>query len=184
MLLWDPRLKFARDLIAQWIHIRRKGLVPFEEDLDLRTLIPMMSFVTITAVAQPNAAIFEVVSPQISRRWGRDMRRADLFDFIAPERRSAAEKAKRLFISVPCGAYYRYALSSEGRRVVEAEALSLPLRHRGETAPSVSISLTRGVEAICLPDVGSAAMRQIERIFAEFVDIGAGAPAFPSAAPD
>jgi hypothetical protein len=183
MLLWDPQLRFARDLIAQWTHIRRDGLVPFEEDLDPRTLMPSMAFITITAVAQPNAATFELVSPQISRRWGRDMRHADLFDFIAPERRAAAEEAKRLFISVPCGAYYRYALAAGGRRVVEAEALSLPLRRRDETAPSMSVSLTRGLDANGLPDVGSTPPRQIERIFAEFVDIGAGAPAFPSAAP-
>ncbi len=103
MRLWDPQLRFARDLIAQWIHIRRDGLVPFEEDLDTRTLIPLMSFITITAVAQPNAATFELVSPEVSRRWGRDMRHINLFDFITPERRATAEEAKRLFVSVPCG---------------------------------------------------------------------------------
>jgi hypothetical protein len=183
MRLWDPQLRFARDLIAQWIHIRRDGLVPFEEDLDTRTLIPLMSFITITAVAQPNAATFELVSPEVSRRWGRDMRHINLFDFITPERRATAEEAKRLFVSVPCGAYYRYALSAGGRRVVEAEALSLPLRHRGETAPSMSISLTPGGDAKSLPEAGSSAPRRLEKIFAEFVDIGAGAPAFPSAAP-
>jgi hypothetical protein len=183
MLLWDPQLRFARDLIAQWIHIRRNGLVPFEEDLDPRTLIPLLSFITIAAVAQPNAAIFEVVSPQISRRWGREMRRADLFEFIAPEHRATADEAKRLFMSVPCGAYYQFALSAGGRRVVEAAALSLPLRRRDEAAPTLSISLTHELDAKGLPDVGSRAPRQIEKIFAEFVDIGAGAPPFPSAAP-
>jgi hypothetical protein len=143
----------------------------------------LISFITIAAVAQPNAVTFELVSPQISRRWGRDMRRADLFDFIAPERRAAAEEAKRLFIHVPCGAYYRYALSVGGRTVFEAETLSLPLCRRGEAAPGMSISLTRGIGGESLPDAKSGAKRQIEKLFAEFIDIGAGTPAFPRAAP-
>jgi hypothetical protein len=180
MLLADPRLRFARDLVAHWTHIRQAGLVPFEEDIDPRALMPAMPFITITAVGQPSGVTLELVFPEISRRYGKDMRKADHFDHIPPQRRAAAEEAKRLFVSVPCGAYLHFAIWAGSVRIVEARRLSLPLCRRPETVPSLSISLSCDLDGKSLPDPAPGTPRRLERIFAEFVDIGAGAPPFPS----
>jgi PAS domain len=179
MLLSDRRLRFARDLIGHWAHLPREGLVPFEEDVDPGALLPLMPFITLIAVAQPTGTSLELVFPELSRRWGRDMRKADYFDFLPPEHRAAAEQAKRLFISVPCGAYHRFAIWADSSSIVEAERLSLPLRRRGDAGPTLSISLTRDLATNGIADRAPATPPRLERIFAEFVDIGAGAPPFP-----
>ncbi len=180
MLLSDPRLRFARDLIAHWTAIRRDGLVPFDEDLDPRALLPILRFLSIADLSQPDAARMELVGAAVRGRYAQDIRRTDWFGFISPERRPVWEEAKRLFVTVPCGAFYRFALSAAGEQVLEAESLSLPLRRRGEARPSMSISLTRDVARKHVNGAASAAPHKIEGLFGEFVDIGAGAPAFPS----
>lgn len=183
MLLSDRRLKFARGLIQHWLDIRRGALVPLEEDIDPRELLPLLSFLSVADVALPDAATMELVGQGVRRRYGQDIRKTDWFAFIVPEQRAAADEAKRLFISVPCGAYYRFTISVGGERMLEAESLSLPLRRRGDTNPGVSISLTRDIEANEVSGAASATQCRVEGVFAEFVDIGAGAPAFPSATP-
>lgn len=183
MLLSDPRLRFARDLLAHWTHIRRDGLVPFEEDLDPRALVECLPFITIADLAQADGARMELVFPEVSRHYGRDIRKADWFAFIVPEHRAAADEAKRQLIAMPCGAYYRFAILGGGTRAVEIESLSLPLRRRGEADPSISISHVRDIAVRDIPDAASAASLKIEGVFGEFVDIGAGAPVFPTLAP-
>lgn len=179
MLLSDPQLRFARDLVAHWSYIRQGALVPFEEDLDPRALMTSMPFITIAALAQPTGVTLELVFPQLSRRYGKDMRKADYFDLIPPERRAAAEEVKRLLIDTPCGVYLRFAIWAGSVRVVEAQRLSLPLRRRHEAVPGFSIALTSDRDGNSLPDLAPGTPRRIEAIFAEFVDIGAGAPAVP-----
>lgn len=177
MLLSDPRLGFAQDLIAHWTRIRRGGLVPAEDDLDPRVLIGSLRFITLTAVGRQNMATIELVFPEISRRYGRDMRKADSLQLFAPEERVRIEETRRLVVGVPCGTYGRYVISAGDARIMETEALSLPLRGHREAKPGLLISLSHDLKPMDLSEVVWTARRRMQRTFGEFVDIGAGAPA-------
>jgi hypothetical protein len=181
MLLSDPRLEFAHDLIEYWSSIRGDALVPLEEDLDPAALTRCVPLVTTVVVGQPNVATMDFASPEISQRYGKEMHAVNLFSMIAPERRAIADEANRLFVCVPCGVFYRFAIAAGGTRIIETESLSLPLRRRGRDNPEIAISLSHDLGA-SVAAATSSAPRKIERVFAEFVDIGAGAPPFPSAA--
>lgn len=50
MLIIDLRLKFARDLVAHWLDIRHGALVPLEEHLDPRALLPWLSNIGIISL--------------------------------------------------------------------------------------------------------------------------------------
>jgi hypothetical protein len=174
MLLSDPRLRFAQEMIAHWTQIRRADLVPAEDDLDPRMLTGCLRFITIVAVGRPDAATIELVFPEISRRYGRDMRKVDSLQLFAPEERVKIEETKRLVLGVPCGTYGRFVISAGEVRVVETEALSLPMRGRGQTKPGLLLSLSHDIRPMA--EVAPTVQRRMERTFGEFVDIGAGAP--------
>ena len=70
MVLSDRRLRFARDLIEHWLHIRRGALVPRDEDLDP----PCFENIAIADLTQPTQVIFELAGARVSRRSDRDLR--------------------------------------------------------------------------------------------------------------
>ncbi len=182
MLLSDLRLRFARDLVAHWMQIRRVGLVPYEEDIDPRALVGSFPFLTIADISQADAVHIELVGEAIKRRYGRDTRRANWLDFIPATNREAAETARHLVIRVPCGVYYKIKVWSDAMTAVAAETLALPLRRRGAELPDISIALTRDLFTNDL--AAPSPPPGLEAVFAEFVDIGAGTPgAFPSLTP-
>jgi hypothetical protein len=56
VLIFDSQLKFARELVAHWLHIRREGLVPFEEDIDPRAIVGLWPRISIMDISKPKTA--------------------------------------------------------------------------------------------------------------------------------
>lgn len=181
MLLSDPRLKFARDLIGHWTQIRRGALVPLEEDIDPRELVRLLPFMTIADLSEPEAVTIELVGTAVTRRYGTDIRKANWIELIPRELRRPAAIARGLLSDVPCGVYYKFKASAGGRPQSRGETVGLPLRTRGSERPNTSISLTRDLPSGSAVHPPSAGPRKVDEFFAEFVDIGAGAPGnFPT----
>ena len=59
MLLDDPSLSFASDLIAHWTEIRGSGLVPFDIQIDPTKMIRSVPFITITKISGPKPPKFD-----------------------------------------------------------------------------------------------------------------------------
>jgi hypothetical protein len=177
MLLSDLRLKFARDLIGHWIHIRGGALVPLDEDIDPRELLRSFDFIAIADLSQTAQVNLELVGAGLARRFGRDIRNVNWMDLVPPELAAAATRARELIRSVPCGAYYKFTASRDGAPAMTAETLALPLRRRIAAVPHAVIAITRDVGGSGSPPLGwFAQSAKIEHFSGELVDIGAGAP--------
>ena len=184
MLLNDSKLRFARELIGHWMQIRRGNLVPLEEDIDPRELIRLFPWITIADLSEPETATIEVAGSAVARRFATDIRKANWIDFVPREMRRPAAIAKDLLITVPCGIYYRYQLSAGSGPLLAAETVGLPLRTRASLRPNASIALTHDLLRGSPVPLLSAEARKMDEFFAEFVDIGAGAPSgFPTEPP-
>ncbi len=177
MLLDDPRLSFASDLIAHWTEIRGSGLVPFDIQIDPTKMIRAVPFISITRITGPQTAEVQLTEFGLRRRHGRDITRTNFFDFLAPRCRSVAEKAMRLFVSVPCGIYYTSSVSSEDQAIIsEGETLSLPLRSISSAFPDMSIAVTQDTSFGAVADPATSAVHKMNLLFVLCVDIGAGVP--------
>lgn len=177
MLLDDPRLSFASELIAHWTEIRGSSLVPFDMQIDPAKMIRSVPFITMANVADPRAIVMELAESGLHRRYGRDIRGSNLYDFIAPLYRRAVERGIGLILSVPCGMYHQYRVSSADEAIVsEGETLSLPLRSTSSESPDKTIALTRHISLKGVADPAFSGRCQMIPLLWHFVDIGAGAP--------
>ena len=176
MLLSDLRLKFARDLIGHWVHIRGGALVPLDEDIDPRELLRSFEFLAIADLSRPAEINLELVGAGLVRRFGRDIRNVNWMDLVPPELGAAATRARERIRSVPCGAYYKFSAARADAAAVTAETLALPLRRRIADVPSAVIAVTRDIDGGNPPAGWFAAPAQLEYFFGELVDIGAGLP--------
>ena len=177
MLLDDPRLSFASDLIAHWTEIRGSGLVPFDLQIKPAKMIRAVPFITIANLSDLENTKIELAELALSRRYGRDIMGASLFEFIAPRYRKLVKQATRLFLKVPCGIYYKLSVASDEQGIIgEGETLSLPLRSIGSESPDKSISLPRDISFKGVADPDVSAVRQAVPGLWYFVDIGAGVP--------
>ena len=77
MLLDDPRLNFASDLIAHWTEIRGSGLVPFDIRIDPAKMIGAVPYISITRFTGPQTAEFRLTEFGLRRRHGRDITRTN-----------------------------------------------------------------------------------------------------------
>ena len=118
MLLDDPRLSFASDLIAHWTEIRGSGLVPFDIQIDPTKMIRSVPFITIANMSDPQAIEMELAELGLRRRYGRDITGSNLYDVIAPQYRRSVEQAIGLILSVPCGMYHQLRVSSADEAIV------------------------------------------------------------------
>ena len=175
MLLSDLRLKFARDLIGHWTDIRGGALVPLDEDIDPRQLLPLFEFIAIADLSRPAQVNLELVGAGLSRRYGRDLRNVNWMDLIPPELSAAAARARERIRAVPCGIYYTFTASRDGGAAVTAETLALPLRQRIAAVPCAVIAITRDVGGGGVSPAGwFAPSSRLESFSGEPVDIGAG----------
>ena len=177
MLLDNPRLNFASDLIAHWTEIRGSALVPFDMQIDPTKMIRSVPFITIVKIADPDTTEIQLAELELSRRYGRDITGAKWFELIAPQYRRLAKQATRLFANIPCGMYYKLRVSSDHQGTIsEGETLALPLRSISSESPDKSISLTRDISFKGVADPAVSARRQMIPLLWHFVDIGAGVP--------
>ena len=84
MLLHDLRLKFARELIEHWLVIRGGALVPVDDDIDPRELLPCFDYLAIAGVSTPGHVEIELAGVGLNRRFGRDIRRVNWLDLVPP----------------------------------------------------------------------------------------------------
>jgi hypothetical protein len=94
MQLSDERLSFAQDLVSHWSAVRSGGLVPSEQDLDMRELQRIIQKVSIMDSA-PDASVVVVMGQD---RMGSELwpafRDANWYDLIPPEVRDLAIRWK------------------------------------------------------------------------------------------
>jgi hypothetical protein len=176
MQIFDPRLRFARELVTHWMQIRLEGLVPLEEDIDPRAIIGAWPNISIMNIAAPATATVDFMKPEARERYGRDIRKTNWFDFIPPDQKQLAEMVRGLLIGVPCGVYYAFTTSDDSNLRWDAETLALPMRANGSAGPSLSIAFTRDISLMGVIDPASGTPLKLERFAIELVDIGAGAP--------
>jgi hypothetical protein len=178
MLLYDPRLKFARDLVGHWLRIRGGALLPSEEDLDPRELLSWLDHLGIADLRQPERLIFELAGAAINRRYGRDIRRVDWHELVPPALGDAGKRIRDRLSSLPCGYYHRFTATPDGAAAVTAETLVLPLRHRTSMVADAVIGITRDVNSGAYASPPGWLVRSVHVVnfFSELVDIGAGAP--------
>ncbi len=176
MLLDDPRLNFASDLIAHWTEIRGSGLVPFDIKIDPTKMIRSVPFITIAKIADPEISQIQLIELGLHRRYGRDITRANWFELLPPQYRASVKEVTRLLLSVPCGLYYRLRVSSDDQTISEGETLALPLRSTSSESPDIVVSLTGDISFRRLADPAVSGRRQAIPLFRCFVDIGAGIP--------
>jgi hypothetical protein len=176
MLLTDPRLRFARDLIGHWLDIRGGALVPADEDLDPREVVRSLDSIAIADLTQPRQLVFALAGAGVRRRFGRDIRRVNWVDLVPPLLGEAGQRALDRVRRVPCGYYHSFSVARDGAPAVTAETVVLPLRHRPAAVPVAVIGMTRELDG----SAGSAPagwlhpLARVERYRYELVDIGAG----------
>jgi hypothetical protein len=176
MLLCDPRLRFARDLIGHWLDIRGGALVPLEANIDPRALLRCLDCIAIGDLEPPTRVIFKVVGARVSRRFGRDVRHVNWVDLVPPVLGQAGEHARFHVRTVPCGFYHKFTAVRVGAPAVTAEAMVLPLRHRIAAVPDAVIGMTRDFDSSAGTPPGGwlHPSTRVEHYFHELVDIGAG----------
>ena len=172
MLLFDPRLKFARHLIGHWLEIRRGALAPLAEDIDPRELLRGCDNIAIADLMQPAEVNIELAGLRVNRRYGRDIRRLNWLKLVPPALRDAGERARVRIRSLPCGFYYKFTVTREAGPAVTAETLVLPLRHRMVAGPHAVIATT--CEGGAPPAGWLVPSIHPFHLFDELVDIGAG----------
>ncbi len=125
MLLDDPRLNFASELILHWTKMRGSGLVPPAEYIDPEEMIGSVPFITIAEICNVETAKIQLAEAGLERRFGQDLRHANWFEFIDAAHRGAAEQARRSFIALPCGIYY---ITNTEHQVTTAPSSGKPKR--------------------------------------------------------
>lgn len=179
MFLFDPRLKFARDLIEHWLEIRRSALVPRDEELDPRQLVRSFEHIGIADLTQPAQVVFELAGSRLSRRFNRDIRHVNWTDLVPTALGKAGERAREQIRHLPCGYYHRFIVVSDHTPSITAETLVLPLRRSFDMIPAAAIGITFDFDSSgASPPAGWLhRSARLERYLYELVDIGAGAPA-------
>jgi hypothetical protein len=176
MELYDPKLKFARDLIGHWLGIRGGALVPLDDDIDPRPLQPCIDQVGILDLTQPAQMTIELAGAGLIRRFGGRIRHLNWLDLVPPTLGDAGERAREHIRNLPCGYYHEFTVACDRSPSITAQALALPLRYRVGTRPQAAIVITRD-------DSGSAdgrpigwltSLARVEHFYFELVDIGAG----------
>jgi hypothetical protein len=179
MQLYDPRLRFARDLIFHWLHIRGGALVPADDDLDPRQLLRCFDYLAIADLRLPAHVTIELAGAAISRRFGGDIRRANWLDLVPPRLGDAGARALHHMLDLPCGFYHRFTVARDDAPKVTVETLALPLRHRIASVPDAAIAITSddGDMVGGLPAGWLSPSARLEYTFDTLVDIGAGTSA-------
>lgn len=72
MLLDDPRLNFASELILHWTRMRGSGLVPPAEYIDPEEMIGSVPFITIAEICHVETAKIQLAEAGLERRFGQD----------------------------------------------------------------------------------------------------------------
>jgi hypothetical protein len=172
MQLYDPKLDFARTLIWHWSEIRHgQDLVPKERDLDWRELLPNAPVTTIMDVSQPGQSIIDFMGVKIRARYPPDLGRHDnWYAFLPPDAAKMAQSVVNLLVNTPRGVYYKYKLTDGAGAVETGEALALPMKRQDPKKATLWISLAKieGEGSLIVSPVN------LDSLFIEFVDIGAG----------
>jgi hypothetical protein len=173
MLIIDLRLKFARDLVAHWLDIRHGALVPLEEDLDPRALLPWLSNIGIISLTHPSKLIIELAGAAVRRRFGREIHHANWVELVPPTLGDAGQRARERIRRVPCGFYHKFTVARNGADAFTAEALALPLRHRNAPFPHAVIGITRefGKKNARTPAGWLTPSAHVAHYLMEFVDL-------------
>ena len=179
MQLFDRRLGFARSLIEHWLHIRRSGLVPYQEDVDPSALGASLRFIAIADIATPETAIIQVAEIGPRERYRQTIAKTHWFRHVPQRYRKAVDKIRQVVIDTPCGIYYEFSTAPDHEVARHGETLALPLRSLGGEKPAQSISLTRDLSMEGVIDAGALARLRLEKLLVEFVDVGAGIPQGP-----
>ena len=175
MLLNDPKLAFAQDLIEHWSAIRGGVLVPFKEHIDPAAMRRVLPFIGMLDIARPEAPIVRLAGTGLRQRYGQEITGTDWSKYIMPENKPRMRAILGLLSSLPCGLYYHFEASADGDIMREAETVVLPLREQESGAPTLLIALTRDIASRGIADLGINAAR-LNALSAEFIDIGAGIP--------
>lgn len=173
MQLSDERLSFAQDLVSHWSAVRSGGLVPSEQDIDMRELQRIIQKVSIMDSAPDASVVVVMGQDRVGSELWPAFRDANWYDLIPPEARDLAIRARTSLIETPCGVYYHYAASGADDFFQEAEALVLPIRTEHTEEPS-TISVTHMMARRGRLDLSRPA--KVEKLHLEYVDIGAGVP--------
>lgn len=173
MLLFDLRLKFARDLIGHWLEIRRGALVPLEVDLDPRAILRRLSQIGIIDLTQPSKLVIEQAGAGLRRRFGREIRHMNWVELVPPLLGDAGARAREQIRRVPCGFYHKFTVEYRATDQVTAETLLLPLRRRNVLLPHAAIGITRecGRKSARTPDGWLTPTAPIADYRLEFVEL-------------
>lgn len=176
MQLYDPKLKFARDLIGHWLGIRGGALVPLDDDIDPRALQPCINYVGIVDLMEPAQLTIELAGAHLIRRYGGAIRRLNWLDLVPLTLGGAAERAREHIRNLPCGYYHEFTVARDHAPSITAQTLALPLRYRIGARPHVAIVVTQddGGSAGTRPSGWVTPAAQVEHFYSELVDIGAG----------
>ncbi len=176
MLLNDPRLAFAQELIGHWTRVRGDDLVPLKDQIDPGEMRRALPFIMIMDVARPEAPAVRLAGTGLRPRYGQEITGTDWSRFIMPENRPRMRAVIGLLTSKPCGIFYRFKVSGVGNVMREAETVALPLREQEAGAPSLIIGITRDIAMRGDADASSLEPAKLEALAAEFIDIGAAIP--------
>jgi len=175
MLLHDPKLAFAQDLIGHWTTIRGSALVPLKDRIDPSEMRRVLPFIMIMDVSEPDAPMVRLAGTALRPRYGQEITGTDWSKFTMPENRPRMRAIITMLTSQPCGLYYRFKASADGDIMREAETVALPLLTQEAGPPSMMIGLTRDIALRGIAGPGLDAAR-LDALVAEFIDIGAGIP--------
>lgn len=173
MLLFDLRLKFARDLIGHWLDIRHGALVPLEADVDPRALQGQLSQIGVVDLTQSSRLVMEQAGGALRRRFGREIRHMNWVELVPPVLGDAGQRARDHVRRVPCGFYHKFTVAHDATNGVTAETLLLPMRRQNAFLPHAAIGMTRefGKDGARTPAGWLTPTVPIEHYHREFVDL-------------
>jgi PAS domain len=167
----------SRTFEARWAATRLDALVPRRRELSLRPFAPLLRDMGLIEVHAGRTRI-RVVGEGIRARVQSDITSRDWLEFLPPRFHDGLLGSMKLIFAHPCGlwqvmaAHYRRGFS----QYLEVTALPVAAEHGPQQL--LCLVLPHG-GALKAPPPGSSVMSVDTAAAFEFLDIGAGSPAWP-----
>lgn len=162
-----------------WRSLPKTDLLPHRRDFRPAGAASLLRYVMLLdAHGEPGpAALIRLVGSAIEERIQRDIKGRDYFEFLDPDRHADARASLKLMLDHPCGVWQIVPFHYERGTAQNVEATVFPML--GDAAPFMLALVIPREEFLRPQPAGSRVVLAGGATEYEFLDIGAGVPAWP-----
>ena len=179
--IWRERSAGSLAFETLWRSLPKKGLIPDRKSFEPACAKPFLQ--SMVLVEAPSAErpwlMFRLAGDVVGERTARNVTGTDYLDYLPKEQHAEALAAARLVSEHPCGIWQLTPVIYERGFSQLVEVTTFPLGPGADGIPLLLGYLTfhYGPSDFLLIPTDRAVAAETSRIF-EFIDIGAGVPAF------